>query len=173
VHIDNDPVVYTHSKALLTDLRTTDFVLGDIRRPQEILNDPVVRELISFSKPVGLVMLAVLHHLEDHDDPGAIASVLRSAMPSGSYVAISSFRLPGPELPDLRAATLEGEQLLTGQLGSGRWREEAEIATWFGDWDMVPPGLVPLLEWRPPGGAAPVPRDEIYQSGCGGVARKG
>jgi hypothetical protein len=118
-------------------------------------------------------MLAVLHHLADSEEPGAVADALRSAMPSGSYLAISSLRMPGPEVPELRAATIEGERLLTGQLGSGRWREEAEIATWFGDWDMVPPGLVPLLEWRPPEGAAPVERDEIYHSFYGGVARKG
>jgi hypothetical protein len=171
VHVDNDPVVYTHSKALLTDQWTTDIVLGDIRRPQEILDDPVVGKLIDFSQPVGLVLLAVLHHLADSEEPAAIADVLRSAMPPGSHVAISSFRMPGHELPELRAVTIEGERLLAGRLGSGRWREEAEIAAWFGDWDLVPPGLVPLLQWRPPARAA-IDRDEIYHSFYGGVARK-
>ena len=172
VHVDNDPIVYTHSKALLTDQWTTDIMLADIRRPQEILDDPVVGKLIDFSRPVGLVMLAILHHLADSEEPGAIADVLRSAAPPGSYLAISSFRMPGPELPELRAVTIEAEQLLTGELGSGRWREETEIAAWFGDWNLVPPGLVPLLEWRPPAEAAPVERDEIYHSFWGGVARK-
>src|SRR5262245_61781074 len=69
VHVDNDPVVFTHSKALLTDLDTTDIVLADIRKPAEILADPVVTRLIDFSRPVGLLLLAVLHHVEDADDP--------------------------------------------------------------------------------------------------------
>jgi len=172
VHVDNDPVVYMHSQALLADSTTTDIVLADVRSPQSILGDPVVSRLIDFSRPVGLLLLAVLHHVEDDDKPADIAQALRSAMPSGSYLAISSLRMPGPELPELRASTLEGERLLVGQLGSGRWREDAEIATWFGDWEMLPPGLVSLREWRPPITDARIERDEIYHSFYGGVARK-
>ena len=70
-------------------------------------------------------------------------------MPSGSYLAISSLRLPGHDLPELRATTIEGEKLLADGLGSGRWREDDEIRAWFGDWDLLPPGLVSLAEWRP------------------------
>ena len=172
VYVDNDPIVFTHSKALLTDQDTTDIVLADIRKPAEILADPVVTRLIDFSRPVGLLLLAVLHHVEDTDDPAGIAEALRDAMPPGSYLAISSFRMPGPELPQLRKATMENERFLVGKLGSGRWREDAEILTWFGDWDLLPPGLVPLLEWRLPE-PRDLPRDPIYHSGAGGVARKG
>jgi hypothetical protein len=164
VHVDNDPVVFMHSKALLSDRWTTDIVLADVRSPQSIMDDPVVRRLIDFSQPVGLLLLAVLHHVEDADKPAAIMDVLRSALPSGSYLAISSFRMPGTNLPDLRATTLEAERLLVGKLGSGRWREDAEIASWFGDWEMLTPGLVPLLEWRPPVADAFIERDEIYHS---------
>ena len=171
VHVDNDPIVYTHSKALLTDTWTTDIVVGDIRRPAEILADPDVRKLIDFGQPIGLLLFAVLHHVQDDDDPGAIAAQLRDAMPAGSYLALSSFRMPGPELPELRAVTIEGEKLLADTLGSGRWREDEEILSWFGDWELLEPGLVSILEWRPPPGTHIV-RDELYHSFCGGVARK-
>src|SRR6201997_4362836 len=56
VHVDNDPIVYTHSKALLADAQTTDFILGDVRRPAEILEDPVVESMIDFGQPVGLLL---------------------------------------------------------------------------------------------------------------------
>lgn len=171
VHVDNDPVVYTHSKALLADSRTTDMVIGDIRRPAEILADPAVHALIDFSKPVGLLLFAILHHVEDTDDPAGIAARLCDAMPPGSYLAISSFRMPGPELPELRAKTVEGERLLIGTLGSGRWREDEEIITWFGDWELLEPGWVPLAAWRPPVPGR-VRHDEVYHSFSGGVARK-
>jgi len=171
VHVDNDPVVYTHSKALLSDDRTTDIITADVRQPAELLADPVVAKLIDFSRPVGLLLLAVLHHVEDEDKPTAIMDTLRAAMPPGSYLAISSLRMPGPELPELRAVTIEGEKLLTGSLGSGRWREDAEIQAWFGDWDMLAPGLVSLLEWRPPI-QREIARDEVYHSFYGGLARK-
>jgi hypothetical protein len=171
VHVDNDPIVYTHSKALLADARTTDFVLGDVRSPGAILADPDVRSLIDLDQPVGLLLLAILHHVEDGDHPELIAGAFREALPRGSYLAISSLRLPGPEMPELRALTIEGERLHTGGLGSGRWREDSEILSWFGDWEMIEPGLVPLLEWRPAvRGDAPDPK--LRHSFSGGVARK-
>ncbi|MCW2891498.1 MAG: hypothetical protein JWO75_987 [Actinomycetia bacterium] len=171
VHVDNDQIVYTHSRALLADQLTTDFVLGDVRRPREILTDPVVESMIDFGQPVGLLLFALLHHVEDSDQPDRIMAELRTAMPSGSFVAISSLRLPGPELSEQRAVTLEGEKLLAGPLGGMRWREDSEIRSWFGDWELVSPGLVPLGDWRPPvAGQAAYP--EIQQSFSGGVARK-
>jgi hypothetical protein len=171
VHVDNDPIVYTHSKALLTDTWTTDIVVGDIRKPAEILADPDVRRLINFDKPVGVLLFAIMHHLEDEENPGWVAAQLRDAVPPGSYLALSSLRMPGPEVPLLRAATIEGEKLLRGTLGNGRFREDEEILGWFGDWDLLQPGLVPIVEWRPPAGT-PIERDELYHGFSGGVARK-
>lgn len=171
VHVDNDPVVYTHSKALLADARTTDFVLGDVRRPAEILADPVIEALIDFNEPVGLLLFALLHHLEDGDHPETIMAEFRAAVPGGSYLAISSLRLPGPELPELRAITIEGEKLHTGTLGAMRWREDSEILSWFGGWELVSPGLVPLADWRPPV-AGHVLCPELRNSFSGGIARK-
>jgi hypothetical protein len=171
VYVDNDPVVYTHSKALLSDPVNADIVYADIRDPADILADPTVARLIDFGRPVGLLLLAVLHHVQDHEDPDGIAARLRDAMPPGSYLAISSLRLPGRDLPELRATTIEGEQLLADGLGSGRWREDDEIRAWFGDWDLLPPGLVSLAEWRPDTQAV-IEHDENYHSFFGGVARK-
>jgi hypothetical protein len=171
VHVDNDPVVYTHSKALLADAETTEFVLGDVRRPREILTDPVVKSMIDFGQPVGLLLFAVLHHVEDSDDPERIMTEFRAAMPSGSYVAISSLRLPGPDQPELRAVTIEGEKVHSGPMGSMRWREDSEIGAWFGDWELVSPGLVPLGDWQPPV-AGHVAYPELQHSFSGGVARK-
>jgi hypothetical protein len=171
LHVDIDPVVYTHSKALLANSLTTDIILGDVRRPAAILADPAVRTLIDFGRPVGLLLIAILHHVEDHEDPAWIAAQLRDAMPPGSYLAISSFRMPGPELPELRAATIEGEKLLAGTLGSGRWREDQEILSWFGDWELLEPGWVSLAEWRP-AVSGRIKQDEVYHSFFGGVARK-
>jgi len=171
VHVDNDPIVYTHSKALLSDQRTTDIVVGDVRKPAEILADPVVSKLIDFGRPVGLLLFAIMHHVEDTDEPERIMAQLRDAMPPGSYMALSSFRMPGHELPDLRVATVEGEKLLVGTLGSGRWRETEELRGWFGDWELLEPGLVSIVEWRPEPGTH-IERDENYHSFFGGVAKK-
>jgi hypothetical protein len=171
VHVDNDPIVYTHSKALLADATTTEIILGDVRRPAEILTDPVVRTMIDFTQPVGLLFFAVLHHVEDGDHPEQAVAEFRAAMPGGSYLAISSLRLPGPDLPELRAITIEGEKVHSGPLGSMRWREDEEIRSWFGDWELIAPGLVPLGDWREPGPGS-TPHPELQHSFSGGVARK-
>jgi hypothetical protein len=171
VYVDNDPIVYTHSKALLSDPLKADIIKADIRDPARILKDPTVARLIDFDRPVGLLLLAVLHHVHDDEYPAWIAARLREAMPSRSYVAISSLRLPGPDLPELRATTIEGEKLLAGELGSGRWREDEQILSWFGDWKLLSPGLVSLQEWRPET-RKKIARDEVYHSCFGGVARK-
>jgi hypothetical protein len=171
VHVDYDPVVYTHSKALLADARTTEFVLGDVRRPGKILDNPVVRSLLDFGQPIGLLLFAVLHHVEDSSEPGRIMAELRAAMPSGSYLAISSLRLPGPELPELRALTVENEKAHPGAGTAMRWREDSEIFSWFGDWELIAPGLVPLSEWRPTVDGRSL-HPELQHSFSGGVARK-
>jgi hypothetical protein len=171
IYVDNDPVVCLHGQALLADARTTEVVTADVRRPSEILGHPVVRQFIDFRQPVGLLMLAILHHITDSEDPAGIMAILRDAMPPGSYLAISSFRMPGPELAESRARTIEMEQLFNEQLGTGRWRSDAAILAWFGDWELIPPGLVPLWDWRPDK-ETDLPEDAIYQGFVGGVARK-
>ena len=171
VYVDNDPMVYIHSKALLSDAERVEIIKADIRDPAEILAHPTVLSLIDFDKPVGLLLLAILHHIEDHEDPAWIAARLRDAMPPGSYLAISSFRMPGAETGELRRVTVENEKIATEGFGSARWREEEEIRGWFGDWELVPPGMVSLADWRPDERTR-TERDEVYHSFFGGVARK-
>ena len=171
VHVDNDPMVCSHSMALLSDATRVEIINADVRDPAGILADPTVASLIDFGKPVGLLMLAVLHHIEDRDDPARITARFRDAMPAGSYLAISSFRMPGAEAPGLRAVTVENEKIITSGFGSARWREDEEIRGWFGDWELVPPGLVSLADWRPDERTR-TERDEVYHSYFGGVARR-
>jgi len=79
--------------------------------------------------------------------------------------------MPGPEHPQDAAKTAEMEKLFNEKLGTGRWRSQEEILAWFGDWELLEPGLVPLPEWRPvvQGRAR---RDATYYGFVGGVARK-
>jgi hypothetical protein len=146
-------------------------ITADVRRPAEILDSPQVRGFVDFSRPVGLLMLAILHHISDQDDPAGIVARFREAAAPGSYLAISSFRMPGPEHPQDAARTRAIQDLFNAKLGTGLWREHEEIRQWFGDWELLEPGLVPLPEWRPDvtGQAA---RNSTYYGFVGGVARK-
>jgi hypothetical protein len=71
----------------------------------------------------------------------------------------------------LRFAPKAPLALLVGTLGSGRWREDSDILAWFGDWEMIEPGLAPVLDWRSDE-PDQVPFPEIQNSFLGGVARK-
>ncbi len=171
VYVDNDPMVLAHARALLTDDLTTTVIQADLREPGEILKHPVVREYLDFGKPIGLLMLSILHHINDAEDPEGIAQTLRAALPSGSYLGIIHFWDPAGEHPDISAKVHQAERVFNETLGTGRWRTRDEIMAYLGDFELVEPGLVPLAEWRPVPGEVNEQRDSYYTMLCG-VARK-
>jgi hypothetical protein len=171
VYVDNDPMVLVHGRALLADNDSTTVIEADLRAPEEILDHQVVRKYVDFTEPVGLLLLSILHHLHDAEDPGGIAATLRDALPSGSHLAIIHFWDPADEHPQISAKVRDAERVFNETLGTGRWRHRAEIETYFGDFEMVEPGLVPLAEWRPDGEAMAEQADSYYTM-LGGVARK-
>jgi hypothetical protein len=88
-YVDNDPIVHVHANALLTGSGTTSIVLADLRDPGAILAHPKVRALIDFSRPVGLLLVAIVHFLTDAEDPGRIVAAFREALPAGSYLVLT------------------------------------------------------------------------------------
>ena len=105
------------------------------------------------------------------EDPERITAQFRDTLAPGSYLAISSFRMPGPEHPEDAAKTRAVQKLFNEKLGTGLWRDDEQILAWFGDWELVEPGLVPLPEWRPDI-AGQVKRNSTYYGFVGGMARK-
>ncbi|MFF4775403.1 SAM-dependent methyltransferase [Microtetraspora fusca] len=171
VYVDNDPIVLVHGRALLARNDTTMVIQADIRQPEEITGHPDLRRLIDFSQPVGLLLFGILHHLNDDEAPESIAARLRDALPAGSFVAISHFHNPGAAHPEVAEQAAAAEKLFNENLGTGRWRTRDEILAYFGDFELLDPGLVPLPEWRPgPGDQAA--QGITYHTFAGGVARK-
>jgi len=171
VYVDNDPMVLVHGRALLADNDSTTVIEADIRAPEAVLEHEIVRQYLDFTEPVGLLLLSILHHLHDAEEPGKIAAILRDALPSGSHLAIIHFWDPADEHPDISAKVHDAERVFNETLGTGRWRHRAEIEAYFGDFEMVEPGLVPLAEWRP-GTEAVAEQKVSYYTMIGGVARK-
>ena len=83
VYVDNDPIVHVHANALLTGSGTTSIVLADLREPGAILAHPKVRDLIDFSQPVALLLIAILHFIAEEENPYGIVAALRDALPPG------------------------------------------------------------------------------------------
>ena len=171
VYVDNDPVVLVHGRALLGRRPGVTVVTADARDPAQILASPAVTEFLDLRRPVALLMLAILHHISDDEDPAGIVAQFRNALAPGSYLAISSFRMPGPDHPDDAAKTRAVQDLFNRTLGTGRWREHEEILSWFGDWELLAPGLVPLPEWRPDV-VGQVKRNSTYYGFVAGLAKK-
>ncbi|MEV5557589.1 SAM-dependent methyltransferase [Nonomuraea wenchangensis] len=171
VYVDHDPIVLVHGRALLAVDDTTTVVEADLLHPEAILHNPEVRRLIDFDRPVALLLLGILHHLADHEDPGGITRRLMDRLVPGSYLAVSHFHNPGPELPEVSRQAYSAEKIFNETMGTGRWRTRAEILAYFDGLDLLEPGLVPLPEWRPDEGDHAMP-GITYHTFMGGVARK-
>jgi S-adenosyl methyltransferase len=163
-YVDNDPIVLTHSRAQLVDDAATTVVTADIRHPDTILTSPAITGFLDFSRPIGLILNGVIHHLNDDDDPHGVVTKLTSALAPGSYLQLTHFSTAAPA-----AAALE--RVLMRGMGSGRMRSRDEITAFFDGLDLVAPGVVFLPEWRPD---APVdyPLDVGGQLLLGGMAVK-
>jgi hypothetical protein len=165
-YVDYDPVVVAHGRALLAIPDRSVVVQEDIRQPQQLLANPVIREHLDFGRPVAVIVLAILHFVPDEDDPGAIAACLRDALAPGSYLVLT--HICAELLPD-KAAARRAKDVYeqAGQPISARGTEQ--IRGFFGDFELVEPGLVPKHAWRPDTGSAAVDPSDIS---LGGVARK-
>ncbi|MGC5014557.1 SAM-dependent methyltransferase [Streptosporangium sp. DT93] len=171
VYVDNDPMVLVHGRALLAPGDTTTVIQADARDPRSILEDERVKDFIDFDEPVGLLMLSILHHLHDDEDPAGVAATLRAPLTSGSFVAVSHFCNPGDAHPVASQQATTAEKLFNDNLGTGRWRTMDEITGYFGDFEPVEPGLVPLPEWRAEPSIS-VKNALLYHTYYGGLARK-
>src|SRR6202012_3487109 len=91
VYADNDPIVLAPARALLASgpRGVTAYLDADVRNPDTILANPIVRDTLDFSRPIGLILVAVLHFLPDEDGPGQIVQTLVDALPAGSYLVAS------------------------------------------------------------------------------------
>jgi hypothetical protein len=171
IYVDYDPVVLVHAHALLGRTDTTEVITADVRRPREILEDARVRRFLDFEQPIGLLLFAILHHVNDDEDPAGITRYLRDELPPGSYLAISHLHNPGEAQPRYAAMAAEAEKVFSENLGTGRFRSRDEIRAFFGDFELLEPGLVPYNDWRPDEGVFPVPAAMRHLALCG-VAQK-
>ncbi|MFF9981698.1 SAM-dependent methyltransferase [Streptomyces erythrochromogenes] len=174
VYVDHDPVAVAHSHAVLLDDEQTGVVAADLRKPQEILAAPEVGRLLDFDRPVALLLVAVLHFLEDTDRPYEAVAELREALAPGSLLILTHASYEGIPLT---------EEVAGGTVGVYRdirnplvMRTGEQISGFFEGFEMVEPGLVSMPDWRPDraegGEDGETPEDPYAFSGYAGVGRK-
>jgi S-adenosyl methyltransferase len=168
VYVDNDPLVLAHARALLTSTPEgrTSYIQADLRDPSAILSDPATQEVLDFSKPIALMLVAILHYVPDEWGPADILATLLAPLAPGSFLVASSISAEH----DPAVAAWERADRAAGI--PAQMRDSADFARLaFHGLELVPPGVVPVSEWKPDTpGPRPTPAEV---STYGGVARKG
>ena len=169
VYVDNDPIVLTQARALLTtgpEGRTA-YIDADLRDIDAILDSAELQRTLDLSKPVGLLLIAVMHFIPDEDDPWALAARLLAALPSGSYLALS--HLTG----DFDPAAWAGVVAVYRRSGvTMQVRPKPDVERFFAGLDLIDPGVVSLPQWRPDPSDFGSPPSDAAVSVYGGDARK-
>jgi hypothetical protein len=145
VYVDNDPLVLVHARALLTGTAqgSCDYVDADLRDAPGVVTGAA--RTLNFTRPVAVLLLAVLHYVPDGDDPAGIVADLTGQLAPGSFVAISHLTgdfAPGP----VSAGVSAYNSLVPTALVP---RNHGQVSAMFAQLSLVPPGVVPLTEWRP------------------------
>jgi O-methyltransferase involved in polyketide biosynthesis len=146
VYVDNDPLVLSHARALLTSSPegVTAYLDADLRDTDHILK--LAADTLDFTQPVAIMLLAILHYIPDLDEAQRIVARLVGAAPSGSYVTIS--HAASDIAPEEMAEMIRrmNQHLAEGN-HVGRPREV--VARFFDGLALVEPGVVKVTEWRP------------------------
>jgi hypothetical protein len=145
VYVDWDPNVHIHFRTMLQGVPHTAALQADARRPKEIITHPDVAGLIDFARPVAVLLIALLHHIPDEDDPEGVVAFLRDAVPAGSYLVISHMTSDGPP----PSAVRRFERVFDNVRESMTMRPRDRIRGFFGDMELVEPGLVDGGDWHP------------------------
>jgi hypothetical protein len=169
VYVDNDPIVLSHAKALLTSTPegACAYIDADIRNPGQILQEAA--GTLDFSQPVAVCLIMILQFVPDEDDPWKITRALMDAVPAGSYLVIAH---PASDVDQEVAPAL---RQLSTRMGRTRAlpRSHPEVLRFFDGLEMVEPGLVQLHRWRSGTGVTDTGRNLAAYGGVGHKPPKG
>jgi S-adenosyl methyltransferase len=143
VGVDNDPVVLAHDRALVETSDGVRIVEGDVRQPQDILNNPVLQDLIDLRKPVVIVLVALLHFVTEAECASSIVKAFRETMAPGSYLILSHATSSGSD-PNTVACF---ESVYAGATSPAVFRTEEQILHLFDGLELVDPGLADVQDW--------------------------
>jgi hypothetical protein len=142
VYVDFEAVAVAHSELMLADTPNATIVRADFRQPHSVLANPVVKDVIDFSKPVGVLMFSSMHFVADEDRPWDIVAAFRDATVPGSYLAFS--HATNDHRPEVADAVAEYKN----SANTAYVRSRDEVTRFFDGYDLVEPGVVYTAEWR-------------------------
>jgi hypothetical protein len=161
VYVDNDPLVLTHARALLTSTPegATAYEDLDLYAPDRIL--AAAAKTLDPSRPTALILSGILGHVADYDRARALVRDLLAGLPSGSYLSLNE----GSRGTD---PAYEQAQDAYNETGAVPYflRPVDQIEGYFEGLELVDPGVVSVPLWRP-GPSAEQPRPIGQHGGLG------
>ena len=163
-YVDNDPLVLSHARALLTSTPEgqTAYLDADLRNPDAILADPLLQATLDLTRPVALMLVSVLHFVTDDALAHQAVRTLLDALPAGSYLVLSHATndfMPA-EAVDAIAAADRATRVDFG------FRTREQITAFADGLHLIEPGIVSTAEWRPEPGDHPLPAREDTAGWC-------
>jgi O-methyltransferase involved in polyketide biosynthesis len=142
-YVDHDPLVSTHQRAMFAGLPQVVSVQQDLCRPWEVLSDARLRTLIDLERPVGVLLVAVLHFVSQEVAPELLASY-RKMLPPGSCLVMNVACREGLSLEQVTGL----EAVFAGSADTFLLRTSAQIHQLFDGLELLPPGITDFTSWR-------------------------
>ncbi|GAA0398903.1 hypothetical protein Acor_21170 [Acrocarpospora corrugata] len=146
VYVDNDPVVLAHARALLVENSQTIAIEGDLREPKSIFDHPELAVHLDPELPTAVLMLSVLHFITVDRDALSVVAAVRDALPPGSHLVISHIYAG-----EMSQADRDAGRAIYARTSSGPVADRSLqcLTDFFSGTTLLPPGLVPVHDWRP------------------------
>jgi S-adenosyl methyltransferase len=145
VYVDIDPVAVAHGQSILAGNDRVVAIHGDLRRPDVVLADPRVHQVLDFTMPMAVLMAAVLHFVSDDDDPAGIVARYRDAVVPGSFLVISHASQGSQQRQRTETAMNVANRNDIHMMS----RDRVEITRFLAGFELFEPGLVYTSQWRP------------------------
>jgi len=151
VYVDNDPIVMTYNRALREPRPGVLAVGQDLRQPLELMEHPQLRAHLDPGRPIGLLMVAVLHFVR-REMAFKVLEQYRRLLPAGSYIAISVVCSEGMD-PRLIECLEEVYQASSTPFVV---RSGSQVEQLFDETELIEPGLADVTQWRHDGTPLPI-----------------
>jgi SAM-dependent methyltransferase len=170
VYVDIDPIAVAHAQTMLFGNERASAICADVCQPEAILAHSEVQRLLDIERPLGLVLVAVLHYVVDDDVAFGAVDRLQRALAVGSCLVLAH-----PTFVEFagKPASPEAGRAIMRKVSETVRRTRDQIVGFFGDWDIVEPKLVLTPLWRPEGPDDPLLTEPQRAFALGGVACKG
>jgi hypothetical protein len=165
VYVDNEPIAVAHSQLVLRGNEHAVILQADITEPRTVLTARETQRTIDFTQPVGVLAITIGHHIAPDRHPSAVFAAYREAVVPGSFFAMTHWTSDLITERGVQAGKVAKNQIHIFP------RTRTEIAEFFGDFELVEPGLVTTSQWRPDR-PDDVGDDATLDAFYAGVARK-